>query len=108
MKEFIDEFTTFRRAMKADNKRLSYSDVVSLYAIYRKDVCRAKMQSAKNGAKAPASATNGNPYVATERQIAKLAELEAEGKLEGLTFEQIQNLTKEEASRLISEALGGE
>jgi len=105
MDEFLEEYATFRQKLKAAVAGLDEDVVVNLYAVYRKDICRARMDAKESGA-APAQA--GKPaekqvkYPATDAQLNVLRRMLDEGTLPQKYAVVLNELSKQEASELIS------
>ena len=105
MEEFLKEYATFRQLLKAAVQGLDEDVVVNLYAVYRKDVCRARMDAKESGA---AQRVPGKPAesqakgTATDAQLNVLWRMHDEGALPAKYAPVINELTKQEASELIS------
>ena len=105
MQEFLKEYAEFRQLLKASTPGLDEDVVVNLYAVYRKDVCRARMDEtygkpAGAGAEKPVSKTR--ELLATPAQITVLRAMLDEGTLPQKYAAVLNELTKQEASELIS------
>lgn len=92
---FVKDFWEFRFELARRGIDATTSDLVTLYAIYRKDLRAQRLNG--NGS------SNGS---ATERQKEYLREL-AKDRGFRLTEPDIDKMTKEEASKAITTILGG-
>jgi len=105
MQEFLKEYAQFRQLLKAAVQGLDEDVVVNLFAVYRKDVCRARMDEtygkpAEAGAEKPVS--KNRELLATPAQITVLRSMLDEGALPDKYASVVNELTKQEASELIS------
>ena len=105
MENFIREYEQFRATLKNILEGLDEDIVVNLYAVYRKDVCRARMDEtygkpAEAGAEKPVSKTR--ELLATPAQITVLRAMLDEGTLPQKYAAVLAELSKQEASELIS------
>ena len=105
MENFIREYEQFRATLKNILEGLDEDIVVNLYAIYRKDVCRARMDETYGK---PAEAGAEKPVPKSRELLATLAQMDVlrkmldEGVLPDKYASVVNELTKQEASELIS------
>jgi len=93
---FVKDFWEFRFELARKGIEATVSDLVTLYAIYRKDLRAQRLNGSKE-----------NSELATERQKEYLREL-AKDRGFRLTESDIDKMTKEEASKAITTMLGGD
>ena len=105
MDEFLKEYATFRYKLNAALAGLDEDVVVNLYAIYRKDVCRARMDETYGkpaGAGAEKPVPKSREPLATPAQMTVLQAMLDEGTLPQKYAAVLTELSKQEASELIS------
>jgi len=119
--EFADEFCEFRKqiAEKTNGSAIGNEEIVTLYAIFRKDARTDKINGNGNKPKsdptrfpqsgnAPISREGNRDAPATEKQINAIKALMHKGKIETDAEFNIDALTKREASEILSKAFGDE
>jgi len=119
--EFADEFCEFRKqiAEKTNGSAIGNEEIVTLYAIFRKDARTDKINGNGNKPKsdptrfpqsgnAPISREGNRDAPATEKQINAIEMLVRKGRIQTDPRASIDNLTKREASEILSKAFGDE
>ncbi|MFC1803760.1 hypothetical protein ACFL0D_07330 [Thermoproteota archaeon] len=92
--EFINDFNGFYVEVKKEGLEASFMDIMTLYAIYRKDIRATRMINAKNG----------KQEKATKKQIDYIKSL-SEQKRVKISEKKLSNLTKTEASKMIEDMI---
>ncbi|MGC9085776.1 MAG: hypothetical protein ACP5IT_06310 [Thermoproteota archaeon] len=100
-KEFLAEFKRFCEELRDTGIEVKDEQAINLFAIYRKDIRANNMNSKKIDNKAGEGAK-----LATEKQR-KLIENLAKEKGLRISQEEMDSLSKKQASRLIDKLLGG-
>ena len=102
IEEFVSEYAAFETSLKAKVGQIPEEQLVTLYAIFRKDARTDRM----NG--------NGNRYKsqidqpATEKQIATIDGLVKRGRVKfDPSLPSVSKLTRKEASDILSAVYGG-
>jgi len=105
MREFADEFFRFGSEFTAKNGdlKLSGGELVTLFAVFKKNMRVERMNG--NGCNSYSSKPKQDQS-ATDRQVNAIRVLMRKGKINADPKVEINNLSKMEASRMISEALG--
>ena len=105
MDEFLEEYAEFRQLLKAAVQGLDEDVVVNLFAVYRKDVCRARMDAKESGVPRERPSEPGTKqvkYPATDAQLNVLKRMLSEEVLPNKYTAVINELSKQEASELIT------
>ena len=97
--EFVNDFIEFNSEMKKSSSDLETGDITMLYAVYRKDLRANRLTN--NGFK-----SDPNEQMATEKQKRYLLNL-AKAKKAKLTEDDINKMTRKQASKAIDTLLEG-
>jgi adenine-specific DNA methylase len=98
--EFVKDFSEFYKEIRRTRVNATAKEVTTLYAIYRKDL-RANRLNNKN------AKLNAGEQMTTEKQKNYLLDL-AEEKGMRLTEQDVDKMTREQASKTIDALLGGD
>ena len=94
--EFVKDFNEFNDAVRKSDVKLETRDVAMLYAVFRKDLRADRFNDNTN------SSIDG--HMATEKQKSYLLNL-AKAKNAKLTIDDVNKMTKEQASKAIDALL---
>lgn len=97
--EFVKDFIEFNSEMKKNSSDIETGDITMLYAVYRKDLRANRLNN--NGFK-----SDVDGQMATEKQKNYLLNL-AKAKGAKLTEDDINKMTRQQASRAIDTLLEG-
>ncbi|VVB74017.1 Uncharacterised protein [uncultured archaeon] len=99
IEEFVAEYATFEKSLKAKMSQIPYEQLVTLYAIFRKDARTDRVNG--NGYKSQAD------QPATEKQIATIEGLIKRGRVKfDPSLPPVSALTRKQASDVLSAVYG--